>query len=410
MIKMGINNKNITEVVNNNYCAGCFLCMAVCPVGAINVTSDNEGFAQPQIDDSKCINCGKCKALCPECSEIESFQPIKTFVMQSISLDNAVSSSGGIGNRIGEVFLANGGSVIGCELDSKDGRAIHSVATKSQDLEKFAGSKYVQSDFTEVYNFMDNLNDNECVVFGTPCQIAAAKKYAELKGLDTDKLLFVDLICHGVPSPEIFARYLNYLKCDADKISGYRFRDNRYKGCLTAYIVSYTIQYREGTQKKIHKTSLKDPYMYMFSKCEIYRESCYHCQYAKQDRVSDITLGDFPKVLDYCPDLFDVANKGISAVMINTENGQKFYESYLKDSVLAEIKYDYVVEGQRNLREPSHRPSIRDSIYESVYNDGFSVVKDRMKKDRSLRISIIKNSVPANFKHGIKSILKKVKR
>ena len=33
----------------------------VCPVGAIT----QDGFGLPQIDDSKCIKCGKCVKTCP---------------------------------------------------------------------------------------------------------------------------------------------------------------------------------------------------------------------------------------------------------------------------------------------------------------------------------------------------------
>ena len=46
-------------------CCGCTACYAVCPVGAIQMAADDEGFLYPGIDVEKCVCCRKCLGVCP---------------------------------------------------------------------------------------------------------------------------------------------------------------------------------------------------------------------------------------------------------------------------------------------------------------------------------------------------------
>lgn len=46
-------------------CCGCSACYAICPVKAINMKIDNEGFYYPIIDEEKCIKCYSCIKVCP---------------------------------------------------------------------------------------------------------------------------------------------------------------------------------------------------------------------------------------------------------------------------------------------------------------------------------------------------------
>ncbi|MBQ2173589.1 MAG: polysaccharide pyruvyl transferase family protein, partial [Alphaproteobacteria bacterium] len=46
-------------------CCGCTACSQVCPKNCINMQEDAEGFVYPVVDEKICIECGKCKAVCP---------------------------------------------------------------------------------------------------------------------------------------------------------------------------------------------------------------------------------------------------------------------------------------------------------------------------------------------------------
>lgn len=45
-------------------CCGCSACYASCPVKAISMRPDKEGFLYPEIDKDKCICCYKCTTVC----------------------------------------------------------------------------------------------------------------------------------------------------------------------------------------------------------------------------------------------------------------------------------------------------------------------------------------------------------
>lgn len=46
-------------------CCGCTACYAVCPIDAIKMEEDEEGFEYPIIDENKCIRCYRCIEVCP---------------------------------------------------------------------------------------------------------------------------------------------------------------------------------------------------------------------------------------------------------------------------------------------------------------------------------------------------------
>lgn len=45
-------------------CCGCTACYAICPVSAIKMIADDEGFEYPKIHEEKCIRCGMCVKVC----------------------------------------------------------------------------------------------------------------------------------------------------------------------------------------------------------------------------------------------------------------------------------------------------------------------------------------------------------
>lgn len=70
----------------------------------------------------------------------------------------------------------------------------------------------------------------------------------------------------------------------------------------------------------------------MFMAGEIYRESCYRCQFANLNKPADITLGDYYEAKEDYPELFDGSkgnlrmDKGISCLLVNNTQGQKLID------------------------------------------------------------------------------------
>lgn len=51
-------------VEDKENCCGCSACYSICPVGAITMSPDEEGFLYPNIDEEKCIRCYQCISVC----------------------------------------------------------------------------------------------------------------------------------------------------------------------------------------------------------------------------------------------------------------------------------------------------------------------------------------------------------
>jgi len=180
------------------------------------------------------------------------------------------SASGGVFSGIATHILETpGNAVFGCAFDENI-VARHVCATDINGLPPMQSSKYVQSDVGDTYKQAKNLLENGVTVLysGAPCQIAAL--YAFLGG-DYDNLLTVDFICHGVPSPLLFKRYIEWLgKKMKGTIINYNFRDKTHYGWgLVA----------NAKTKKRQKTFFPkmDPYYITFYNNSTLRECCYSC-------------------------------------------------------------------------------------------------------------------------------------
>ena len=307
-------------------CVGCFACSAVCPVGAIHFCEDNRGFLKPQIDDSVCINCKKCDSVCPALKNVSKQISLNIYAAQNKNQDERMeSSSGGLFSVFAQKILEGGGAVLGVSFD-KDKKVKHILIEKKEHLEDLRGSKYVQSNLSDCYLELKKwLDSGKKVLFsGTPCQVAAVKKYA---GDNCENLITCDLVCHGVPSPKIFGQAIElYEKTYGAKVSACNFR----KKFPSWNLFSMEMVFENG--KRHLKTKDADPYLKGFLESLFLRESCYNCSYADVKRVSDITLADFWGYI-HDNDVIQDNNTGISLVMVNSEKGRSLFEA-IKDEIV----------------------------------------------------------------------------
>lgn len=223
------------KIKNKAACCGCKACAAVCPKKCIKMVTDREGFWYPEVDQSACINCGKCERVCPVLNR-KKRQPRKfgRKAYAAINTDPEIrfqSSSGGIFTAIAEAIIDRGGVVFGAAFDKEF--AVRQVfAETKEDLAAFRGSKYVQSDMGDAYSsVLRFLQSGRIVLFsGTPCQIGALKSFL---GKEYPNLITVDLICHGVPSPMVWEKYVRHRRSlDSDsQLRTVQFRDKERGGC-----------------------------------------------------------------------------------------------------------------------------------------------------------------------------------
>lgn len=372
-------------ICSKEKCTGCYACFNICPKKCIDMKEDEWGYIYPDIDESICINCNLCKKACPSLETKIKFRlPEKTFVSWSIDeKDRLSSSSGGAASVISKYIVETGGYVFGAAYD-KNLLVKHIGVNTKEGLSKLKESKYTHSSigasFSEVKSL---LIDNKKVLFiGTPCQIAGLLQFLD-KGYDN--LITIDIICHGVPSNKMLVDYVQEIlgTTDIDKV---KFRNGTDNNFAITFIKNNNV---------IYKKAFRESEYYMgFMEGLNYRENCYTCSYAKKERISDITLGDFWGIGKLEPFNYNT-EKGVSLILCNTEKGNELF-SLVKDNMFVEErKLKEAVDGNEQLRKPTKHHEKRDIFLKKYLCGSFN------KAIKScLRISFIK--------YKIKRILRKV--
>ena len=196
---------NITEKQN---CCGCSACVQKCPKQCITLEVDSEGFLYPKVDVSGCIGCGICERVCPWINRPEPLQPQEVFAVKNRNEEERMaSSSGGVFIALAKKTLEKGGVVFGAVFD-ENWEVVHAYAETMESVRPMMGSKYLQSRIGSSYRDTERfLKEGREVLFtGTPCQVTGLHKFLQK---EYSNLLSVDFLCHGVPSPGVWCRYLD---------------------------------------------------------------------------------------------------------------------------------------------------------------------------------------------------------
>ena len=322
-------------------CCGCGACESVCGHKAIKITTDELGFVMPEVDSMKCVDCGLCDRLCPMLSERKTrAKGPRCFAARNLDISEVETSrSGAIFPLIYELFVRDNGVVYGAGFDDNF-RVVHKRATTAKDCKEFKGSKYAQSDATEIYKSVrKDLAEGFKVLFsGTPCQIYALNNYIPHKL--KERLLTVDIICHGVAAPKVWSDYTDYIeKKEGHKIVSANFRDKQIYGWDGLHRESFVFD-----NKKQHT------YPITFYQPFLIRKACHQCRFCSIYRESDITLGDLWNWESVCKEM-NADGRGVSMVMCNTEKGEKTITEISQSLQLKEL--DMADCMQHNLEEPT---------------------------------------------------------
>ncbi|MBU3809001.1 MAG: Coenzyme F420 hydrogenase/dehydrogenase, beta subunit C-terminal domain [Candidatus Phocaeicola faecipullorum] len=340
-------------------CTGCATCVQICPQSAINMVKDEKGFLYPQIDPTKCVGCLLCEKRCPINEPERTTNPSPTvYACWHKNMDIRLkSSSGGVFSAIAEYILKNDGIVWGAAY-SKDLILTYQYVENIKDLDKLRRSKYVQAEVNDSFKLIkEQLKAGRKVLFtGTSCHIRGLYSYLPKKL--QENLVTIDFICHGVPSPSVFRKYVNWLeKKYNDKLVDFNFRDKQYgwdNGVLT-------IGYFQHKGKKIFMND-ENSYFYGMLHDMFIRPCCHECQSNGLQRESDFTIADFWGIGR--KNKFEhehERNYGISLLALNSEKAHKIYETGLKNSIVSvqrsqqeayEGNWNYRFSAKRNSKTP----------------------------------------------------------
>lgn len=316
----------------HDLCTGCTACLHSCPTRAITFIKDKDGFSYPNTNPSLCNNCGICREICPANNALPEHFPLFSYAAKAKDEETCrKSASGAIFFVLAKEIILNGGIVFGAGF-SDDFKVIHKGAETLEELDDLRGSKYVQSDLSAIFqNVREALLSSRSVLFsGTPCQIAGLHAFLR-KGYPN--LFTAEVICHGVPTPLAFEKFLKDTERHAS--SPIASIDARRNGPWESQM---TLHFK-------NKTSLRDTYprhtyLYAFMENMLSRPSCFNCPVRHLKSGADFTLGDCWSYKERSIPL--QPGNGISELFINTPKAQELFLKIKGEIVFATSNFDDV--------------------------------------------------------------------
>ena len=273
-------------------CYGCTACFSVCPHEAISMKESNEGFLYPHVNKASCVCCGKCSDVCPVVHQGVMCTDNRFFA--GIHRDPDIwagSTSGGAFCGICELFGDENTYIAGAVFNASTKTVEHKVIKGVTNAPELSGSKYVQSSIGSVFRTLRQLLlEGKSVIFcGTPCQVAGLVHCC--RGIDSQKLLTISLVCNGVGSPKVFRDYLLHIeRVQGSPIAEYQFRDKRIRiGIHQLYRA--TVVFENG----VNVSKTHDAYNNCYVQKIVCRRSCFHCRFDLTKTEADITIGDFKR-------------------------------------------------------------------------------------------------------------------
>ncbi len=380
-------------ICDKKQCSACKACVNICPQQCIRMVTDSLDVPYPEIDNEKCLNCGLCQKTCPNNNELEFHEARKVLAAWSLDTDTRKrSASGGVAAELYRYAIENGWFTCGVTINRHQARYIE--IKSFEDIEKVRNSKYVYSDTIDIYKrVQETLKTGQNALFiGLPCQVASL--YCFL-GKTYTNLLTVDIVCHGVVPDRYLKQHIDLIENETKrKTTHIYFRNPE----LYTYTFNFTLGDRDGLfyKKEVFED---DVYQLGYHKALIYRENCYHCQYAQQKRIGDLTICDFSAIGQLIPVKYDRMN--VSCVLVNTDRGEKMLNQ-LGDRLFLEQRprreaFDY--EPQLNHPYEKH-PGRNIFVSEYIRTHSFdNAASKALKKE-------LKDSNPSVFR----KIAKKTKR
>lgn len=367
-------------IKNKTQCTGCTACLQICTRHAIKLEYDQVGHSYPVVDIDKCIECGLCEKVCPMLhkevipkDENQARLPVYV-VYNKDSEVRSRSTSGGVFTALSEQIINDGGIVFAARFD-ENYHVVHDSFESMDKIEPYRGSKYVQSDLSDIFfRIKEEVRKRKVLFIGSPCQVAGLKMYLRK---EFDNLYTCDFICMGISSAKHWREYFDTM-WKGKKVKRIFFKDKR-EGWHNWRML---VEYEDG---EYLKRGAEDPFFYGYVKKLTMRPSCSCCPFRTCRRISDITIADGWGVDKVKPEFDD--DRGCSTIILQNSKAERLFEE-IKDSlnvipysILDVIKYNPFIITPINLH-----PEIR--LFEKIYPEMGFVNAVNMCKNRKPNLAI----------------------
>lgn len=282
-------------------------------------------------------------------------------------------TSGGFFTTIARAFVEDGGYVCGA-VYGDNFEVTHIITNQLDEVRKFAGSKYVQSNLGDTYLEIGKLltENNKILFCSTPCQISGLKKFLLCKGIDQSNLYLIDLVCHGVPSPDLWKAYLDYAVKKRGLLKSVNFR-SKYLGYHTSVMEEINVEEkrfvgsaRTHLMSKIFFSNIAD------------RPCCYKCQFKTIKRDSDLTIFDSWHAAILNEEIQD-NDRGYTNVIVQSKKGYQLFGKYMKlfNAYSCDYKKAIKLDGIMATKSVAKNKD-REKFYKSFSSDGLEKAVDQL--------------------------------
>ncbi len=372
-------------------CTGCAACAASCPNQCIKMVADDDGFLYPQIQVDRCTDCHFCASVCPVLHPKSLTHTPDAYAVMNKNEDiRERSSSGGVFFLLAEYIIEQGGVVFGAKFDESF-KVVHGYAETLEGVQAFMGSKYTQSEIGQTYSqAKEFLETGRLVLFtGTPCQIGGLKAYLRR---EYTNLLCQDVICHGVPSPAVWKKYIEYREAEAASTTRRTFFRHKKYGWKM-----FSVQFDFTNCTEYIQVHSVDLYMRSFLRDLDLRSSCYNCSFKGAAIEADITLADFWGIEKVAPEMDD--NHGTSLVIVHTEKGCKLFEAIRGNTKWQQVDFEQAIMGNPSMVRSVPKNPNRDRFMLDIQTKPFEKVVKKYCSDKLI----------VKIKRKLKSIYRKIK-
>ncbi len=340
-------------------CCGCGACFNACPAHCIDMLPDEEGFLYPFTEQIACAECDVCVQVCPMKAPLHRQPDDVRYLGVKVTDESARrrSTSGGLFTLLSDhVLSAKGGFVYGAAFDEQH-HLMHIEAADTNGRDRMRDAKYIQSDLNDTFHKVKTrLNAGHSILFtGTPCQVHSLRLFL---ARDYERLLCVDNVCNGVPSPGVWH---DYLACLQKKgiVTGFKSRDKRngWHNSTVSYVQNGTTRY------EAHGENL---FTGLYFKGAITRPCCQTCPYAGFERPGDITMGDFWGIEEVNPDFDD--GGGVSLCVLHNQKARDIFEQVRDQCIYFECSKEDML--QPRLETPPPPSPFRKSFFKKYEKHG----------------------------------------
>ena len=373
------------QLAEQIFCTACGACSEKCPKNCIQMSENEAGLVYPLIDTTNCIECHACEKVCPVLNPPTTHSPIKAYAAWSNNKEERrTSASGGIAIEMYKHALNQGFKVVGASQNA-DFSVTHKMVDQESNLFPLKNSKYVFSDAYAVFSQIkaEIKSGGKVLFIGLPCQVAALQKM--YKG--NDNLILADVVCHGTTPLNYLKQHIKHLetilKVKANRMS-FRAPEKR------TYTYTFTLYDKEDNCFYAQRTKDGDTYQYGYHRSISSRENCYHCPFANNKRISDITLSDYKGLGKFEKCEYDQLK--VSCVLVNSSKGDRFINDMMAAGIIhADLRPGKEpIAGDVRLRECSPKSKARKDFEQflSANNNDFEKTMIQVIRRDTIRLQI----------------------